>query len=37
MKLLFLDVNLAYFTREMGNYAGARPNEGFSLEAAIRF
>jgi hypothetical protein len=37
MKLLFLDVNLAYFTREMGNYAGSRPNEGFSLEAAIRF
>lgn len=37
MKLLFLDVNAAYFTREMGTYAGTLPNEGFSLEAAIRF
>jgi hypothetical protein len=37
MKLLFFDVNAAYFTREMGDYAGIRPNEGFTLEAAIRF
>ncbi len=37
MKLLFLDLNAAYFTREMGSYAGTKPNEGFSLEAAIRF
>jgi opacity protein-like surface antigen len=37
VKLLFLDVNVAYFTRELSDYAGARPNEGFSVEAALRF
>ena len=36
-KLLFLDVNMAYFTREMGEYAGVDPNSGMSLEIAIRF
>lgn len=36
-KLLFLDVNASYFVREMGRFAGVKPNEGFSLEAAIRF
>jgi hypothetical protein len=36
-KLLFLDVNASYFTREMGEYAGVRPNQGLALEAAIRF
>lgn len=36
-KILFLDVNAAFFTREMGTLAGANPNQGFSLEAAIRF
>ncbi|MCD6397976.1 MAG: hypothetical protein J7L71_10595 [Spirochaetaceae bacterium] len=36
-KLLFLDVNMAYFTREMGEYAGVDPNSGMSLEVAIRF
>ena len=36
-KLLFLDINMAYFTREMGEYAGVNPNSGMSLEVAIRF
>lgn len=36
-KLLFLDLNASYFVRETGRYAGVRPNEGFTLEAAIRF
>jgi hypothetical protein len=36
-KLLFLDLNAAFFTREMGKYIGDRPNSGMSLEAAIRF
>mgnify|MGYP006296079543 CR=1 FL=1 len=37
LKLLFLDMNLSYFTRETGRYAGVKPNEGLTLEAAIRF
>jgi len=36
-KILFLDINMAYFTREMGEYAGVDPNSGMSLEVAIRF
>ncbi|MCK5153056.1 MAG: conjugal transfer protein TraF [Spirochaetales bacterium] len=36
-KLLFLDINMAYFTREMSEYAGVDPNSGMSLEVAIRF
>jgi len=36
-KLLFLDLNASYFVREMGRFAGVQPNEGFTLEAAIRF
>ena len=36
-KLLFLDVNASYFTREMGRFAGSRPNSGFTVEAAVRF
>lgn len=36
-KLLFLDINMAYFTREMGEYAGVEPNSGMSLEVAFRF
>lgn len=36
-KLLFMDINASYFTREMGRYAGVKPNEGFTVEAAIRF
>ncbi len=35
--LLFLDLNFAYFTREMGRYAGVEPNRGISVEAALRF
>jgi hypothetical protein len=37
VKLLFLDINASYFVREMGRYAGVKPNEGFTVEAAIRF
>lgn len=37
IKLLFLDVNMAYFGREIGRYAGTKPNEGLAIEAAIRF
>lgn len=37
VKLLFLDINMAYFTREMSEYAGVDPNSGMSLEVAIRF
>ena len=36
-KILFLDVNASYFTREMGAFAGSQPNEGIVVEAAIRF
>ncbi len=36
-KLLFLDINASYFTREMGKFAGSQPNKGVVLEAAIRF
>lgn len=36
-KLLFMDINVAYFTREMSEYAGVDPNSGISLEVAIRF
>lgn len=36
-KVLFMDVNFAYFTRETGRYAGTRPNEGMALEVALRF
>lgn len=37
VKLLFLDLNASYFVRETGQYAGEQPNEGFSIEAALRF
>lgn len=37
VKVLFLDLNMAYFTREMGEYAGVNPNSGMALEFAIRF
>ena len=36
-KLLFLDINASYFTREMGSFTGSQPNEGVVVEAAIRF
>ena len=35
--LLFLDVNVAYFGREMGSFAGARQSQGLTAEVAIRF
>ncbi|MFQ3547476.1 MAG: hypothetical protein SNJ56_03990 [Termitinemataceae bacterium] len=37
IKLLFLDVNVAAFTRELGRYAGDQPSSGFAVEAALRF
>jgi hypothetical protein len=37
MKILFLDVNAALFTREMGTLPGSRPSSAFAVEAAIRF
>lgn len=37
VKLLFLDVNAAVFTQELGDYAGQRPSAGISVEAALRF
>jgi hypothetical protein len=37
MKLLFLDMNLALFTRELGLHAGDKPNSGATLELAIRW
>jgi hypothetical protein len=37
VKLLFLDINASMFTRELGPYAGDRPNTGYTLEAALRF
>ena len=36
-KLLFLDANVAVFSRELGKHIGDRPNAGVSIEAAIRF
>jgi hypothetical protein len=37
LKLLFLDLNLALFTREMGLYSGDRPSSGMTVEVALRF
>lgn len=37
VKLLFIDINMAAFTRELGRYAGDHPSSGFALEAALRF
>lgn len=34
--LLFLDVNLAFFTRELGQYISDRPNSGLTVEVALR-
>jgi hypothetical protein len=36
-KLLFIDVNGAIFTEELGAVAGDRPRSGIALQAAIRF
>lgn len=37
VKLLFLDVNAAIFTEELGLLPGDKPRSGLSVEAAIRF
>jgi hypothetical protein len=37
LELLFLDVNAAVFTREMGKHIGDRPSSGMTVEAAVRF
>jgi len=36
VKLWVLDLNMAYFTREMGTLTASRASPGFTLEAAIR-
>jgi hypothetical protein len=37
IRLFFLDVNFAFFTRELGEHVLDRPSSGVSLDAAIRF
>lgn len=37
LHLLFLDINLALFSRESGSYAGAHQTQGLAAEVAIRF
>jgi hypothetical protein len=37
MKLLFLDLNVSYFGREMSEWPGIDPSQGVAVEAAIRF
>jgi hypothetical protein len=37
LHLLFLDLNMAIFTRELGTYLMDKPSSGASLEVAIRF
>lgn len=37
VKLLFLDLNAAVFTEELGALAGDSPRSGLSVQAAIRF
>ena len=37
VRLLFLDFNIAAFTRELGRYAGDNPSSGMSAEIALRF
>ncbi len=35
--LLFLDINVAYFSRELGSFAGAHQSPGVTAEVALRF
>ncbi|MBT3273785.1 MAG: hypothetical protein HN368_11550, partial [Spirochaetales bacterium] len=35
--LLFLDFNVAYFSRELGSFAGAQQSQGVTAEVALRF
>ena len=37
LKLFFLDVNMAIFTRELGTYIGDKPNAGATFDASIRW
>lgn len=37
VRLLFLDLNIAAFTRELGRYAGDNASSGMSAEIALRF
>ncbi len=37
LKLFFLDLNVAAFTRELGRYAGDNPSSGLTMELAFRF
>jgi hypothetical protein len=37
LRLLFLDVSAAVFTRELGTHLGDRPNAGASLDVALRW
>jgi hypothetical protein len=37
VKLLFADLNLAFFTRELGRHIKDRPNSGATIELAVRF
>ena len=37
LHLLFLDLNVAYFGRELGSFAGSRQSQGVTLELAVRF
>jgi hypothetical protein len=36
VRLPLLDINAAFFTREMGRHLGDRPSSGLALEAALR-
>ena len=35
--LLFVDLNMAYFGRELGSFAGSKQNQGLTAELALRF
>jgi hypothetical protein len=37
LKLLFLDIDAAVFTEELGALPGDNPRSGLALQAAIRF
>jgi len=37
VKLAFLDLNVAVFTQELGQYVGDTPNSGATLSLAIRW
>jgi hypothetical protein len=37
LKLLFLDINAAVFTRELGAHLGDKPNSGVTLDVALRW